>query len=69
MGQVPFSPQLVMTWNKLKAWKWLIKKLKGGKINSRYFHRVMKAAAISNVHLISASEAEDNLENCRINYR
>jgi hypothetical protein len=69
MGQVPFSPQLVMTWKILKAWKLFIKKLKGGKKKSRYFHRVMKAASISNVHLISVLEAEDNLANCRINYR
>jgi hypothetical protein len=36
LGQVPYSPRLVMSWHKLKAWKLLLKKLKGGKVDSRY---------------------------------
>jgi hypothetical protein len=69
MGQVPFSLTLVLAWNKLKAWKLLIKKLKGGRVNSRFLHRVMKAAAIPDAKLLSVSEAEDNLANCQINYQ
>jgi hypothetical protein len=69
MGQVPFSPQLVMAWNKLRAWQVLVKKLNGGRVSSRYLQRVVKAAAISNVKLISVSEAEENLANCWINYK
>jgi hypothetical protein len=67
MGQVPFSLLLVMAWNKLKAWKLLIKKLKGGRVDSRFLHRVMKAAAIPDAKLLSVSEAEDNLANCQVN--
>jgi hypothetical protein len=36
MGQVDFSPTLVMAWNKIKAWQLVKKKFTGQKVHSRY---------------------------------
>jgi hypothetical protein len=40
MGMVPFSPRLVVMWQKMKAWQLVIRKRCGAKIDSKYLKRV-----------------------------
>jgi hypothetical protein len=69
MGQVPFSPQLVSVWKKLNAWQLLLKKLKGVRVNSRYLQRSLKGAGIKDISLITVRGVEENIAECRIQYR
>jgi hypothetical protein len=69
MGQVPYSPQLVMAWNKLKAWQLLLKKRKGRRVNSRYLQRSLKKAGIKDWTLLPVEEVVENLADAGITYR
>jgi hypothetical protein len=69
MGQIPFSPTLVENWKKILAWKLLIRKLSGNKIDSKYLLRTLKAAGIKNHHDLSLSDAKENLQTVLDNYR
>jgi hypothetical protein len=61
MGQVPFSPQLIVMWKNIKAWQLIIQKCKGAKIDSRYLRRVLRAADITGTSLITEQDARENL--------
>jgi hypothetical protein len=69
LGQVPFSPQLVQSWQKLKAWQLLLKKLNGGRVNSRFLNRTLKQASIRDTSLLTKSDVEWNLADCWVTYR
>jgi hypothetical protein len=47
MGEVPFSPTLVIAWNRIKALQVIQKKLSGRRVCSRFLHRAVKAANLS----------------------
>jgi hypothetical protein len=68
MGQVPFSPQLIVTWKKIKAWQLIIRKCMGAKIDSRYLHRVLRAADITDISLTTEQDARENLNAVQRNY-
>jgi hypothetical protein len=69
MGQVPFSPRLVLLWQKLEAWQLVLKKCRGAKIDSKYLRRVLKAADIQDISLITEDEARANLQSVRNIYK
>lgn len=69
MGQVPFSPALLNSWKKIKAWRLIIRKCEGKKIDSRYLKRTLKAADIGDQSLITISEAKENLQTSLTTYR
>jgi hypothetical protein len=69
MGQVDFSPALAMAWNKIRAWKLLKRKLSGGRVNSRYLQRELKAANISDISLLTLSNVEANLATAYREYK
>ena len=47
MGGVPFSPDYNATRKRIAAWSLLVKRLKGGKVNSRFLQRKMHQANIT----------------------
>jgi hypothetical protein len=47
MGEVPFSPTLVIAWNRIKALQLIKKKLSGHRVGSWFLHRAIKAANLS----------------------
>jgi hypothetical protein len=61
MGQVPFSPPMVLAWNKIRAWTLVRRKLSGRRVKSRYLRRELKAAAIGDISTISLAESEEKL--------
>jgi hypothetical protein len=61
MGQVDFSPTLVMAWNKIKAWQLVKRKFAGQKVKSRYLFRALKAAGILDISLLTLSDATEHL--------
>jgi hypothetical protein len=60
---------LVQAWHHIKAWQLLLKKFKGGKVNSRYLNRTLKNAGIKDTSLLTESEVEDNLADSWLIYR
>jgi hypothetical protein len=68
MGHVPFSPRLVVLWQKIRAWQLVLRKCRGAKIDSKYMKRVLKAADIADISLITESDASENLNAVRRNY-
>jgi hypothetical protein len=68
MGKIPFSPTLLENWKKILAWKLLIRKLSGKRIDSKYLARKLKAAGI-NDHNFLLSEAKENLQLVLDNYK
>jgi hypothetical protein len=69
MGQVAYSPTLVMAWNKIRAWKLVRRKLAGGRVDSRYLRRELKFANIKDISLVTLSEAEEKLAQAWKEYR
>jgi hypothetical protein len=46
MGNVPFSPRLVIHWKKILGWKLVLRKTRGSKIDSKYLLRTLRSANI-----------------------
>jgi hypothetical protein len=69
MGQVPFSPRLVVLWHKIKAWQLVLRKCRGAKFDSKYMKRVLQAADIADISLITEDDASENLKAVRRNYK
>jgi hypothetical protein len=61
MGQVPYSPVLVIAWNRIRAYQLLRKKLSGGRVCSRYLRRALKLANIKFSNTMTSSEANECL--------
>jgi hypothetical protein len=61
LGQVSFSPAMVDAWNRIKAWQLIKKKLSGGRVNSRYYRRALKAAGLSDLAVTTSRDAEAHL--------
>lgn len=69
MGNIPFSPTLLEYWKKILAWRLLIRKLEGRKIDSKFLARKLKSADIREHRDVTLSEAKENLETALLNYR
>jgi hypothetical protein len=69
MSHIPFSPTMLEHWKKILAWRLLIRKLEGKKVNSKYLARQLKKAGIKQYHHWSLSEARENLSMTITNYR
>jgi hypothetical protein len=69
MGQVAYSPALVMAWNKIRAWKLVCRKLSGRRVDSRYLRRELRSANINDISLCTLSEATDRLVTAWKEYR
>jgi hypothetical protein len=69
MGQVPFSPQLVFLWQKIKAWQLVLRKCRVAKIDSKYMKRVLQATDIADISLITEDDASENLNAVRLTYK
>jgi hypothetical protein len=59
MGQVAYSPAMVMAWNKIQAWKLVCRKLSGGRVDSWYLRQELRSANINDILLCTLSEASD----------
>jgi hypothetical protein len=68
MGNIPFSPTLLEYWKKILAWKLLIRKLEGRKVDSKLLTRKLKSAGIREFRDVTLSEAKENLETALTNY-
>jgi hypothetical protein len=68
MGKIPFSPTLLENWKKIPAWKLLIRKMSGKRIDSKYLARKLKAAGIKD-HNFLLSKAKENLQMVLDNYK
>jgi hypothetical protein len=69
MGQVPFSPRLVIHWNKILAWKLVLRHRRGSRIDSKYLQRTLRKANITDTHLLSELDVIDNLKEARLAYK
>jgi hypothetical protein len=68
MGKTPYSPTLVMAWQKIIAWSLLRKFLQGHRVDSRYLARTLKKAGIKR-ELIMLQECEEQLTTIWKNYK
>jgi hypothetical protein len=68
MGEVPYSPKLCFTGKKIRAWKLLLKKKSGGSVNTKYLHRKLKEAGITDTTLLSITDIQENLCNAWQSY-
>jgi hypothetical protein len=69
MSNIPFSPTLLENWKKILAWRLLIRKLEGRKVDSKYLARKLKQAGIQDYYHLSLSEAKERLDTTITNYR
>jgi hypothetical protein len=69
MGQVPFSPKVVTHWNKIRAWKLVLRKIRGHKVDSKYLQQTLRTADITDIQLLSELEVVDNLKDAQVAYQ
>lgn len=69
LGEVPFSPALVIAWNRIKACQLLRKKLSGGRVCSQYLHRALKSADMKFNATMTVSDANDCLTKAWARYK
>jgi hypothetical protein len=69
MGAVPYSPALSLAGKKIRAWKLLLKRKSGAFVHSKFLHRKLKEADISDTTLLSIQEIQENLRNAWQRYR
>jgi hypothetical protein len=69
MGQVPFSPALVIAWNHIKACQLVKKNLSGDRVSSRYLIRALKSANMKLSPTMTVSDANDLLTNAWAMYK
>ena len=59
MGGVPFSPDYNATRKRIAAWSLLVKRLEGGRVNSRFLQRKMHQADITEYSTITLEQASE----------
>jgi hypothetical protein len=70
MGEVPFSPTLVIAWNRIKALQVIQKKLTGRRVCSRFLHRAVKAANLSiDLSTTTTSDVKQELSKAWTTYK
>lgn len=70
MGEVPFSPTLIIAWNRIKALQILKKKLAGRQVCSRFLNRAVKAANLGiDVSTTTILEVERELSKAWMTYK
>jgi hypothetical protein len=68
MSNIPFSPTLLENWKKILAWRLLIQKLEGCKVDSKYLARKLKQAGIRDYYHLTLSVAKECLDTTITNY-
>jgi hypothetical protein len=69
MGAVPYSPALSLAGEKIRAWKLLLRKKRGGRIHFKFLNRKLKEADITDTTLLSIDDIQENLRNAWQRYR
>jgi hypothetical protein len=70
MGEVPFSPTLIIAWNWIKALQLIKKKLSGRRVGSRFLHQAIKAANLSiDLSTTTTSDIEQDLSKAWTTYK